>query len=323
VGDGVCFLLLTPLAGISAYLCASGAAFYFKEKKSEAIGLICLSSMLVIIYSAWLVLTIRYHCQVWFKWRRNNQDIRLLNVSGEKSATVSTIQKQSRLSPSYVAFNVEVHDIVLDEEAVETEAIFVDHHNISSLSTNSSDHPDLTANQAVLVRSWINESGESDEEHSPKTARSPCTPIQPLSPCVIPVDPQSHSHSKIVKTTDDSEMYAQISSPCAETGGLASSSVCFPLDYQLSIRNRAVSVPYLPDLKEHFVALRSKQDQSNKPVKSRGTFSPNRIPKTFTVTEVEGPLVSESIVLENTVVRSVEDVSRTRPVQPPVPVRYQ
>ena len=30
VGDGVCFLLLTPLAGISAYLCASGAAFYFQ-----------------------------------------------------------------------------------------------------------------------------------------------------------------------------------------------------------------------------------------------------------------------------------------------------
>ena len=30
VGDGVCFLLLTPLAGISAFLCASGAAFYFE-----------------------------------------------------------------------------------------------------------------------------------------------------------------------------------------------------------------------------------------------------------------------------------------------------
>ena len=30
VGDGVCFILLTPLAVISAYLCASGAAFYFK-----------------------------------------------------------------------------------------------------------------------------------------------------------------------------------------------------------------------------------------------------------------------------------------------------
>ena len=30
LGDTVCFLLLTPLTSISAYLCASGAAFYFK-----------------------------------------------------------------------------------------------------------------------------------------------------------------------------------------------------------------------------------------------------------------------------------------------------
>ena len=30
VGDCICFFLLTPLAGISTYLCASGAAFYFK-----------------------------------------------------------------------------------------------------------------------------------------------------------------------------------------------------------------------------------------------------------------------------------------------------
>ena len=35
VGDGVCFLLLTPLAGISAYLCASGAAFYFQVCNSN------------------------------------------------------------------------------------------------------------------------------------------------------------------------------------------------------------------------------------------------------------------------------------------------
>eukprot|EP00092_Neocalanus_flemingeri_P023502 GFUD01025488.1.p1 GENE.GFUD01025488.1~~GFUD01025488.1.p1 ORF type:complete len:366 (-),score=94.38 GFUD01025488.1:900-1997(-) len=83
VGDGVCFMLLTPLCGISAYLCASGAVFYFEQdKQSEAIGLICLSSLLVTIYLAWLLLTIRYHCQVWFKWRSNNQDIRLLEVSG-------------------------------------------------------------------------------------------------------------------------------------------------------------------------------------------------------------------------------------------------
>ena len=29
MGDTVCFLLLTPLTTISAYLCASGASYYF------------------------------------------------------------------------------------------------------------------------------------------------------------------------------------------------------------------------------------------------------------------------------------------------------
>ena len=38
--------------------------FLQQKKQSEAIGLICLSSLLVTIYIAWLVLTIRYHCLV-------------------------------------------------------------------------------------------------------------------------------------------------------------------------------------------------------------------------------------------------------------------
>jgi len=300
VGDGICFLLLTPLSVISAYLCASGAAFYFKEKKSEAIGLICLSSMLVFIYIAWLVLTIRYHCQVWFKWRINNQDVRLLNVSGEKSATVSTRQRHPRMSPSTGVENVEVHNLDLNEAAV-TDVTLAEHlvrpYSISSPSTNSLDHPDLTANQAVLVNSWISERKEYIGERSPRTGQSPCTPTQPLSPCVISLDPQSLSHSKIVRTTDDSEIYAQISSPCSRIGS-ALRSIHFPLDYQLSIHDRAVSVPYIPDLKEHFIALRSKQDEDIKTVKSRGTFSPNRKPRT--VTEVSEPSDSECAVPQYT-----------------------
>merc|ERR1711874_445363 len=77
LGDTVCFLLLTPLTTISAYLCASGASYYFHIKKSEAVGLLALASMLIFIYLIWLLLTVRYHFQVWFKWRSNNQDIRL------------------------------------------------------------------------------------------------------------------------------------------------------------------------------------------------------------------------------------------------------
>ena len=33
-------------------------------KKSEAVGLVCLAALLVAIYMIWLLLTIRYHCQV-------------------------------------------------------------------------------------------------------------------------------------------------------------------------------------------------------------------------------------------------------------------
>ena len=34
LGDTICFLLLTPLTTISAYLCASGAVFYMQVKTS-------------------------------------------------------------------------------------------------------------------------------------------------------------------------------------------------------------------------------------------------------------------------------------------------
>merc|ERR1711990_396893 len=65
MGDLVCFMLLTPLTTISAYLCASGASYYLHQiKKSEAVGLLALASILVFIYLIWLLLTIRYHFQV-------------------------------------------------------------------------------------------------------------------------------------------------------------------------------------------------------------------------------------------------------------------
>ena len=196
--------------------------------------------------------------------------------------------------------DVDIHDLDAEEAAV-TDVMFVDQlalpNSISSPSSNSSDHPDLTAHQAGLVKSWISERKVSAEKQSLKIGQPPYTPTQPLSPCVISLDPQSQSHSKIVETTDDSEIYAQISisSPFSRTGW-ASSSTRFPLNYQLSIHDRAVSVPYLPDLKEHFIALRSKQDQGSKPVKSRGTFSPNRKPRTLIDSEVDKPLVSEPTV---------------------------
>jgi len=80
VGDMICFLLLTPLAGISTYLCATGAIFYYQEKKSEAVGLIALCVVLVLIYLVWVILTLKYHIQIWYTWRETHQEIHLLDV---------------------------------------------------------------------------------------------------------------------------------------------------------------------------------------------------------------------------------------------------
>jgi len=319
VGDGVCFLLLTPLAGISAYLCASGAAFYFEEKKSEAIGLICLSSLLVIIYLAWLVLTIRYHCQVWFKWRLNNQDIRLLNVSGQRFSSLPK-RRQSDLPPAPVEENSE-GDLISTEDDVTPEKLFVGIRlpsvSMSSPICDSLKSNDLPVDEAVCDHVGVR------KEHSEKSLKMTevlCTPALPLSPRIFSCNPVEHSQSEVVRSTDDSEIYAQISVPCSVDTNYAH----FPLDHQLSIRDRAVSVPYLPDLKEHFIALKSKQENGNVKVKSRGTFSPDRRPRTvtFTVTEVNTPEVSKSPQTPNTMVKSLEEVPRAKPLPPPVPVRH-
>jgi len=211
VGDGVCFLLLTPLAGISAYLCASGAAFYFQQdKQSEAIGLICLSSLLVTIYMAWLVLTIRYHCQVWFKWRSNNQDIRLLNVSGQRPTAMSRRYLRSS-HPCRVDQSAKVSD---DVEIIITSEYSGEKTDLSHSSTSS-----LPSNTAPIQSSSLQDVGhlfstgqadltivldELDDEKNREgnvldfeTIRSSDL-LLPLSPHIISYDPQEQSHSKVV-----------------------------------------------------------------------------------------------------------------------------
>jgi len=307
VGDGVCFILLTPLAVISAYLCASGAAYYFQQdKRSEAIGLICLSSLLVMIYMAWLVLTIRYHCQVWCKWRVNNQDIRLINVSGQRASSRLRYRGQN---PGSSLPNIAVHDEeILDTEELDTESAVVrmwddldvskDIHQsnslCSALSQDSMNTADILTAKSVLTQTVVG------------IAEPSCTP--PLSPCIISSNPQDRSLSKVVATTEDSVIYQQISTE---------DSTRFPLDHQLSIHNRAESVPYLPDLKEHFIALRSRPDSGlTQSVKSRGSFSPSLRQKnvTFSVTPVSTPPPTQPQPSE-------EEVTRDKPSPPPVPVR--
>jgi len=79
--DCCCLLLLTPPTLVSVLLCIQVTSFYIKNDKiAEAAGLVGLASVLGVVFLLWLVLTVRYHCQVWFKWRSNNQQIRLLEL---------------------------------------------------------------------------------------------------------------------------------------------------------------------------------------------------------------------------------------------------
>jgi len=129
------------------------------------------------------------------------------------------------------------------------------------------------------------------------------TPVKltpPLSPNIISQDPQHHSHSKVVRSTADSEIYAQLpatfgpaakrkeilanySSSLALTGTNPTQFQDQSTQFKTGLISRTVSAPYLPDLKEHFIALRSRQEPfSNKSFKSRGTFSPNNLSRNAT-----------------------------------------
>ncbi|GAB6024982.1 E3 ubiquitin-protein ligase MARCHF3 [Chamberlinius hualienensis] len=80
-GDVLCFILLTPLATVSSYLCFTGANSYSSwNVKWEASGLICLSIMLIAIYMTWCAITVRYHLINWRRWRSTHQNVHLLQL---------------------------------------------------------------------------------------------------------------------------------------------------------------------------------------------------------------------------------------------------
>ena len=89
VGDLICFIIVTPLAGISAFLCISGATFYLKrslrepeeDQRLEGVGLAFLAAFLILLYFLWLGLTLRYNCQMYSTWRATNQDVKLVEVT--------------------------------------------------------------------------------------------------------------------------------------------------------------------------------------------------------------------------------------------------
>ncbi|XP_026884268.1 E3 ubiquitin-protein ligase MARCHF3 [Electrophorus electricus] len=78
-GDMVCFLLITPLATISGWLCLRGAVDHLQfSSRLEAVGLIALTVALFTIYLFWTLVSLRYHCRLYNEWRQANQRVVLL-----------------------------------------------------------------------------------------------------------------------------------------------------------------------------------------------------------------------------------------------------
>ncbi|XP_028273828.1 E3 ubiquitin-protein ligase MARCH3-like isoform X1 [Parambassis ranga] len=78
-GDMVCFLLITPLATISGWLCLRGAIDHLHfSSRLEAVGLITLTVALFTIYLFWTLVSLRYHCRLYSEWRQSNQKVVLL-----------------------------------------------------------------------------------------------------------------------------------------------------------------------------------------------------------------------------------------------------
>ncbi|KAM4615250.1 E3 ubiquitin-protein ligase MARCHF3-like isoform 3-T3 [Polymixia lowei] len=88
-GDMVCFLLITPLATISGWLCLRGAVDHLHfSSRLEAVGLIALTVALFTIYLFWTLVSLRYHCRLYNEWRQTNQRVVLLlpKFHGEPAA---------------------------------------------------------------------------------------------------------------------------------------------------------------------------------------------------------------------------------------------
>ncbi|KAJ8287274.1 hypothetical protein GJAV_G00049670 [Gymnothorax javanicus] len=88
-GDMVCFLVITPLATISGWLCLRGAVDHLQfSSRLEAVGLIALTVALFTIYLFWTLVSLRYHCRLYNEWRLANQRVVLLLPKSHASDTI-------------------------------------------------------------------------------------------------------------------------------------------------------------------------------------------------------------------------------------------
>lgn len=84
VGDLFCFVLLTPIAVVSGYLCIQGATRRaIMDHVWETASMITLASLLLIAYAAWTFLTVRFHYRSFLVWRAKNPTLRIIIARGD------------------------------------------------------------------------------------------------------------------------------------------------------------------------------------------------------------------------------------------------
>uniref|UniRef100_UPI0037E904F3 E3 ubiquitin-protein ligase MARCHF3-like n=1 Tax=Semicossyphus pulcher TaxID=241346 RepID=UPI0037E904F3 len=97
-GDMVCFMLITPLATVSGWLCLRGAIDHLHfSSRLEAVGLIALTVALFTIYLFWTLVSLRYHCRLYNEWRQSNQRVVVLLPQSHSEVTpLHSLQSSQR-----------------------------------------------------------------------------------------------------------------------------------------------------------------------------------------------------------------------------------
>ncbi|GAB1610525.1 hypothetical protein Ahia01_001338800 [Argonauta hians] len=107
--DILCFFMLTPLAGVSIWLCLVGAEFFLQwDIRWEVPGLACLAVFLLIIYIVWCTVAFRYQYRIWTEWKCRNQTVQIKSVSEEKRnlPEIITNRNSNPIPPSDIPANL-------------------------------------------------------------------------------------------------------------------------------------------------------------------------------------------------------------------------
>ena len=218
--------------------------------------------------------------QVWFKWRVNNQDIRLLDVTTNQPMSAKANHKEERQrdnascskaksGPESDKKEEDTIDVRCGlpktssaEELIQVKDLTTESHTVYlDVGTESEEGAGerVSEPEDPIYISPVSRLHEAATAVTPGPAVSRLQPLSPtppfstpLSPVVIPQDPGSVYSSMIVSSTPETDIYAT-----SEQLGSAGTYLC----------------PYLPDLKNHFMTIGNK---SGGETRSRGTFSPRR-----------------------------------------------